>query len=206
MRTAGDSEQAVARGWTRPPQNVPELRPAAVAALYRQLRKSLEDGKNEPDAADFYYGECEMRRHDGTRPWSERALLGAYWGLSGYGLRAGRAAGWLVATMVATVALMMLWGLPADDPKPVTTGRQSGQDITLITDSPDPLNPAGPLDERVTMERFEKSLRVVVNSVVFRSSGQDLTTFGTYTEMLSRITEPVLLGLAVLTIRNRVKR
>ncbi|GAA2972981.1 hypothetical protein GCM10010446_66780 [Streptomyces enissocaesilis] len=35
-----------------------------MAALYRQLRKSLEDGKNEPDAADFCYGECEMRRHD----------------------------------------------------------------------------------------------------------------------------------------------
>ncbi|WP_308407820.1 hypothetical protein [Streptomyces somaliensis] len=39
-----------------------------MAALYRQLRKSLEDGKNEPDAADFYYGECEMRRHDPGRP------------------------------------------------------------------------------------------------------------------------------------------
>lgn len=65
----------------------------------------------------------------------------------------------------------------------------------MITDSPDPVNPAGPLDERITTERFEKSLRVVINSVVFRSSGQDLTTFGTYTEMVSRITEPVLLGL-----------
>jgi hypothetical protein len=42
--------------------------------------------------------------------------------------------------------------------------------------------------------------------VVFRSAGQDLTTAGTYIEMGSRITEPVLLGLAVLAIRNRVKR
>ena len=31
--------------------------PEDVAALYRQLRKSLEDGKDEPGAADFYYGE-----------------------------------------------------------------------------------------------------------------------------------------------------
>ncbi|GAA0990895.1 hypothetical protein GCM10009576_067160 [Streptomyces rhizosphaericus] len=51
-----------------------------------------------------------------------------------------------------------------------------------------------------------QSLRVVVNSVVFRSSGQDLTTTGTYTEMASRPTEPVLLGLAALAIRGRVKR
>lgn len=66
-RTARDLTRA--RGWTAPPEGALKLRPAAVAALYRQLRKSLEDGKNEPDAADFYYGECEMRRHDTTRPW-----------------------------------------------------------------------------------------------------------------------------------------
>ncbi|PAZ10470.1 hypothetical protein CLM62_40605 [Streptomyces sp. SA15] len=40
----------------------------------------------------------------------------------------------------------------------------------------------------------------------FRSSGQNLTTAGTYIEMASRVTEPVLLGLAVLAVRNRVKR
>ncbi|WP_437097281.1 pentapeptide repeat-containing protein [Streptomyces sp. enrichment culture] len=199
---------ALARGWTAPPQDAPELRPAAVAALYRQIRKSLEDGKNEPDAADFYYGECEMRRHDTTRPQSERALLTAYWALSGYGLRAARALAWLGAAMAVTIAVMVLWGLPVDDPKPTTTGRQAaaGQQVTLTTDTPDPVNPTGPLPDRMTSERFEKALRVVVNSVVFRSSGQDLTTAGTYTEMTSRLAEPVLLGLAVLAVRSRVKR
>ncbi|WP_332888260.1 pentapeptide repeat-containing protein [Streptomyces carminius] len=199
---------ALARGWTTPPQDAPNLKPAAVAALYRQLRKSLEDGKNEPDAADFYYGECEMRRHDTGRPWGERALLTAYWALSGYGLRAARALAWLGAAMAVTVAVMVLWGLPADDPKPTTTGRQvaAGQQVTLTTDTPDPANPAGPWSERVTAERSEKALRVVINSVVFRSSGQDLTTTGTYTEMASRLAEPVLLGLAVLAVRSRVKR
>ncbi|WP_405764067.1 hypothetical protein [Streptomyces sp. NBC_00080] len=42
--------------------------------------------------------------------------------------------------------------------------------------------------------------------MIFRSSSQDLTTVGTYTEMASRLAEPVLLGLAVLAIRGRVKR
>ncbi|MFK0132448.1 pentapeptide repeat-containing protein [Streptomyces rubiginosohelvolus] len=206
VRTAG--RPARAHGWTTPPRDAPELPPAAVASLYRQIRKSLEDGKNEPDAADFYYGECEMRRHDTTRPQSERALLTAYWALSGYGLRAARALVWLGAAMAATVAVMVLWGLPVDDPKPATTGRQAavGQQVTLTTDTPDPVNPAGPLPDRATSERFEKALRVVVNSVVFRSSGQDLTTIGTYTEMASRLAEPVLLGLAVLAVRSRVKR
>ncbi|MEE1938403.1 pentapeptide repeat-containing protein [Streptomyces sp. TRM 70361] len=199
---------ALARGWTAPPQDAPKLKPAAVAALYRQLRKSLEDGKNEPDAADFYYGECEMRRHDTGRPWGERVLLTAYWALSGYGLRAARALAWLGAAMAATIAVMVLWGLPAEDPRPTTTGRQvaAGQQVTLTTDTPKPANPTGPWSERVTAERGEKALRVVINSVVFRSSGQDLTTTGTYTEMASRFAEPVLLGLAVLAVRSRVKR
>ena len=33
-----------------------------IAGIYRDLRKGLEDLKNEPEAADFYYGEMEMRR------------------------------------------------------------------------------------------------------------------------------------------------
>jgi hypothetical protein len=43
-------------------------------------------------------------------------------------------------------------------------------------------------------------------AVLFRSSGQGLTVWGTYTEMVSRLTEPVLLGLAALAVRGRVKR
>ncbi|MFI8192001.1 pentapeptide repeat-containing protein [Streptomyces sp. NPDC085946] len=208
VRAARRPDRATALGWAGPQQDAPDLKPAAVAALYRQLRKSLEDGKNEPDAADFYYGECEMRRHDTARPRGERALLTVYWALSGYGLRATRALAWLGAAMAVTVAVMMLWGLPVDDPEPTLTGRQVsvGQQVVLTTDTPDPVNPTGPLTRRVTTERFEKSLRVVINSVAFRSSGQDLTTAGTYTEMTSRLAEPVLLGLAVLAVRGRVKR
>ncbi|WP_326597132.1 pentapeptide repeat-containing protein [Streptomyces sp. NBC_01803] len=186
--------------------------PESIAALYRQLRKALEDGKNEPGAADFYYGEMEMRRHDrdpdGSTPLPERLLLHLYWAVSGYGLRASRALAWLGAAMTVTVAVMMLWGLPADDPKPTTTGRQveAGQRLALTTDTPAPVNPIGPLHQRLSTDRFEKSLRTVINSTVFRSSGQDLTTAGTYVEMTSRLVEPVLLGLAVLAIRARVKR
>lgn len=60
---------------------------------------------------------AKMRRHDTTRPWGERVLLKIYWALSGYGLRATRALAWLGAAMAVTIAVMMLWGLPSDDPK-----------------------------------------------------------------------------------------
>ena len=38
------------------------LDPGQIAGLYRALRKGREDTKDEPGAADFYYGEMEMRR------------------------------------------------------------------------------------------------------------------------------------------------
>ncbi|MFD7915123.1 pentapeptide repeat-containing protein [Streptomyces sp. NPDC059752] len=193
-------------GWTPAPSGTSPQQPAALAPVYRQLRKSFEDAKNEPDAADFYYGEMEMRRHDGDRPRSERALLTLYWAASGYGLRASRALTWLLGAMATTVLIMMLWGIPEDAPRAVTADHLTGQDISLTTEYPTPVNPSGPLSSRLTSQRWEKSLRIVVNSVVFRSSGQNLTTAGTYTEMASRLTEPVLLALAVLAVRGRVKR
>ncbi|MFH8701923.1 pentapeptide repeat-containing protein [Streptomyces chartreusis] len=200
---------AAAEGWQ---QAVPDtgdtahVGPAQLAPVYRALRKAFEDSKNEPDAADFYYGEMEMRRHDHHRPRAERCLLAAYWALSGYGLRATRAMVWLLLAMTGTLLAMMLWGLPADSWKPETVGSVSGRHVRLPADRPDPVNPTGALNERLSTQRFEKGLRVVVNSVIFRSSGQDLTTAGTYTEMVSRLTEPVLLGLAVLAVRGRIKR
>ncbi|MFE1781264.1 hypothetical protein ACFW9F_01385 [Streptomyces sp. NPDC059506] len=42
--------------------------------------------------------------------------------------------------------------------------------------------------------------------MVFRSSGQNLTTAGTYVEMASRLLEPTLLALGVLAVRGRIKR
>ncbi|MFE6853854.1 pentapeptide repeat-containing protein [Streptomyces sp. NPDC057674] len=179
--------------------------PLQLAPVYRALRKAFEDGKHEPGAADFYYGEMEMRRQAGDIPRSERGLLTAYWALSGYGLRASRALAWLGSAMFLTVVLLMAFGLAQDTPKQTVTGTvpADGGNVTFEIDKDDPQNPTG---NRFTGERFEKALSVTLNSVVFRASGQDLTTAGNYIEMASRLTEPVLLGLAVLAIRNRVKR
>ncbi|CAM5257562.1 Pentapeptide repeat-containing protein OS=Streptomyces tendae OX=1932 GN=GUR47_24845 PE=4 SV=1 [Streptomyces tendae] len=206
MRRQTLAEEHHWRGWTPAPPDTDPQEPATLAPVYRQLRKALEDSRNEPGAADFYYGEMEMRRHDTTTSRGERTLLGLYWALSGYGLRATRALAWLVLAMTATVLTMMLWGLPQADPDPVSTGNTDGRRITLTTRKPTPANPEGPYTKRLSADRFEKSLRVVANSVIFRASGQDLTTTGTYVEMTARLVEPALLGLAVLAVRSRVKR
>jgi hypothetical protein len=198
-------QPAAAPGWQAAPSGAGHVSPVQLAPVYRALRKAFEDGKHEPGAADFYYGEMEMRRHADDIPRSERSLLIAYWALSGYGLRASRALGWLAAAMLATVLLLMGFGIAQDSPKQEVTGTvpAGGGKVTFVIDKTDPQNPQG---DRFTSERFEKALNVTLNSVVFRSSGQDLTTAGTYIEMTSRLTEPILLGLAVFAVRNRVKR
>lgn len=186
------------------PDRTPD--PDDVAAVYRQLRKAFEDGKNEPGAADFYYGEMEMRRHDrDSTSRSERGLLHGYWLLSGYGLRASRSLGWLAAAMLMTILLLMGFGLPQHSPKQEATGvvPANGGRVTFTIDTDDPQNPTG---SWFTSKRFEKALNVTLNSVVFRSSGQDLTTAGTYIEMGSRLFEPALLALTLLAIRGRIKR
>ncbi|MDX3539636.1 pentapeptide repeat-containing protein [Streptomyces sp. MB09-01] len=198
-------QPAAVPGWNRAASDAGRVGPLQLAPVYRALRKAFEDGKHEPGAADFYYGEMEMRRHAGDIPRSERSLLTAYWALSGYGLRASRALSWLAVCMLATVVLMMGFGLPQDDPKQRATGTvpAGGGKVTFVIDKADPRNPTG---NRFTTKRFEKAMKVTLNSVVFRSSGQGLTTAGTYIEMTSRLTEPILLGLAILAVRNRVKR
>jgi len=45
---------------------LPRVLPASDLA---ELRKGLEDAKNEPGAADFYYGEMEMRRREYESLW-----------------------------------------------------------------------------------------------------------------------------------------
>ncbi|WP_421110860.1 pentapeptide repeat-containing protein [Streptomyces sp. NEAU-S77] len=200
------SQPTAVRGWNVAVFGAGHLGPAQLAPVYRALRKAFEDSKNEPGAADFYYGEMEMRRHDRTGTTrTERGLLHGYWMLSGYGLRASRALGWLAAAVLVTIVLLTGLGLPKDNPKQEATGTvpPGGGKVTFEIDKADPQNPTG---NRFTGERFEKALNVTLNSVVFRSSGQDLTTAGTYIEMASRVTEPVLLGLAALAVRNRVKR
>jgi uncharacterized protein YjbI with pentapeptide repeats len=70
-----------------------------IASLYRDLRRGQEERSDEPGAADFYYGEMEMRRHGASGV--ERMLLTLYWLVSGYGLRASRA----FAALLLTIAL-----------------------------------------------------------------------------------------------------
>lgn len=88
------------------------VRPDRVARTYRALRKGREDNKDEPGAADFYYGEMEMRRRGATGP--ERAVLELYRVVSGYGIRASRSFLFLIATIVAAAFALHAGGFKSE--------------------------------------------------------------------------------------------
>jgi hypothetical protein len=155
------------RGWDRRDPDGPaaDVGPEQVAALYRSLRKSFEDSKNEAGAGDFYYGEMEMRRHSAETPRAERWILWGYWLLSGYGQRAARAVAALLAVIATVTVLLAVWGQP----------------------------PA-------------EAAQVAVSAVVLRDPRAELTEAGQWTVMAARVLGPVLLALAVLAVRARVRR
>jgi hypothetical protein len=171
--------------WKSPPwpdgEDQPEpLSPGSVAGLYRALRKSREDAKDEPGAADFYYGEMEMRRCDrGTgdasrwRGRASRIVLTTFWLVSGYGQRAWRS---LTALVVVTALFALAFHYIGfiQPPEPAT---------------------------------YWTSLLYAFRSTISLSDSQvTLTAWGSFFQALLRITGPVLLGLTLLALRSRVKR
>ncbi|WNV84750.1 pentapeptide repeat-containing protein [Umezawaea sp. Da 62-37] len=181
-----------------------------VKGLYRALRKAREDVKDEPGAADFYLGEMEARRR-GSRK-TERLILTMYRALSGYGQRAGRALMWLVGLLAVLTVLLIGLGLPD------TTGatqRITGtlepaypggvpRDIAIEVRSPPvTLPPAG---QRWTTDRLERATRIAVGSIVLRDTDLQLTSTGRWTVNTGRALGPLLLALAALAVRARVKR
>lgn len=110
------------------------LEPGQIAGLYRALQKGREDNHDEPGAADFYYGEMEMRRHARSSPASgnassfaggasrgraERSILTVYWLVSGYGLRAWRALACLAAVIAGFAIAFHLIGFTTP-PRPAS--------------------------------------------------------------------------------------
>jgi Pentapeptide repeats (9 copies) len=153
---------------------VQRLLPDHVASLYRALRKAEEDNKNEPGAADFYYGEMEMRRKAISTPRGERFILWLYWSVSGYGLRGLRALLVLVITIAALATVLQAIGFNAGDPSFRDSLIYAAQNTLSIQGS------------KLLADRVSWAGEVV--------------------RIALRLVGPILIGLALLSVRNRVKR
>ena len=193
------------KGWQAPaPRGEPDppLRPPQIAALYRALRKGLEDSKDEPGAADFYYGEMEMRRH-GAASRPERAVLWLYWAVSGYAMRAWRALTTLALIIaVATVTIAAAGFAPPPPPPAQIQATPGGTQEPRYVQPPTPARPSFH-DELLPALTYSAESA----TVVFRGPEQRPVTFvGRWCQIVLRLLGPALLGLAVLSLRGRVKR
>jgi hypothetical protein len=176
------------------------LHPQEIEAQYRALRKGAEESKNEPGAADFYYGEMEMRRQDSAKPKAERLVLLLYWLTSGYALRASRALAWLLGVLIVATVLLATAGLKQPATVQATiTGSPPNQTIRFQAPTTSPATTSLPA-------RLGTAALVAVEGAVFRTSDQQLTYVGRLIQAALRFAGPILLGLAVLSIRGRVKR
>lgn len=200
--------------WRRKDKSLHMPSPLEISSIYRDLRKSLEDGKNEPAAADFYYGEMEMRRLARRTlspltgrvvigaPFVERVLLTIYWALSGYGLRASRALVALAALVLLAAALFMnvtfaTVSLPQTH---VESFNPSTGEVRYASDPP-PFAPD-------FLAALEFSARESLSLLQPGRPNPGIVTrgLGTPLDLLLRLGGPALLALAVLAVRGRTKR
>jgi hypothetical protein len=186
-----------------------EVKPEEAARCYRELRKGLEDAKDEPGAADFYYGEMEMRR--AAARGSERWLLTAYWLTSGYGLRAGRAIAALAALVAVATIFVALGGFapPARPTGQIADTGARGPAAHWVTTEGKVTTSAPVVAPNTFRANLVPALTYSAESatVVFRGPDQRMPTLlGRWCQIVLRILGPVLLGLAVLSLRGRVKR
>jgi uncharacterized protein YjbI with pentapeptide repeats len=123
--------------------------PGRIATLYRSLRKAYEDSKNQPGAADFYYGEMEMRRLDLHTAPAERLLLTLYWLVSGYGLRGSRSFVCLLMIVFASAAGFFFWGFDTDKTFLQTLIYSANSTTSLLRTPDTPLTAAGQIIEIV---------------------------------------------------------
>jgi len=163
------------------------------ANLYRALRKAREDAKDEGGSADFYYSEMEMRRHAAPQFSVERVVLALTWLVAGYALRlAGdggrgdRDHGVFAAAGRRRAPPLGFW--PAASDRASCANRARAAELA---------SPALP-------DTMLYSVRTALG--LPQDPQPKLTRWGGVLQIGLRITVPVLLGLAVLSVRGRVKR
>jgi len=145
----------------------------------------------------------------GRQPrWTERRLLDAYWAVSGYGLRAWRALTALAILLVGCAALLILPAfahLPAP-PQQVTSVNLATGALRYA-----PITQPSVKTGTTAAVPFGTSLEFTAteSTTLIRASGTPLletTGAGTVLDIALRLLAPLLLGLALLAVRGRIKR
>ena len=162
---------------------------AQIEDLYRQVKKSYEGQRDYERASDFHYGEKEMRRRNpGTRK-GLRALLWLYRNLSGYGEEYLRPLVWSFILLAVSAAGYLYFGLQVQDGKTTLAFQQ------LKAWSTDSLWVLG--------KGLFYSFRVMT---LLRPDDLEPLRWGQLIHAGQSLLGPLLLGLAGIAIRQRLRR
>src|SRR5712691_2510790 len=101
------------------PVEIAEATVQQLSAIYRDLRRSLEQSDEESESNEFYYSEMTIRR-ESAHGW-RRVVLTLYWALGGYGVRPSRPVlafiltSWLLATAFVRFNVLTVRGAVGAD-------------------------------------------------------------------------------------------
>lgn len=169
-----------------------------LARIYRSLRKAREDMRDAPGAADFYYGEMEMRRLEerehlsakqGIGPFALHAgtylLLELYRVVGGYGVRPSRP---FLLFIVAVIAAAV--GVDCHDLIHQLVHGQGSDHPSLAA------------------ANFEQCVVFVLRSALLLPTSPQVieATGAEWVQICARLLGPLLVGLFVFGIRARVHR
>jgi uncharacterized protein YjbI with pentapeptide repeats len=161
------------------------LKPEQLAALYRSLRKAREDNNDQAGASDLYYGEMEMRRHTPAhsghgwaRARADKLIITQYWALAGYGLRATRALSAFAGLILLAAILLDHCGFTVHATYWQAAWFAAKSSVSLVH----------------------------VSEALPSSPEAHLSTLGEIIGVGIRVAGPILLGLAALSLRSRIKR
>jgi hypothetical protein len=189
-------EERTLRGWSDPVVGQPSAE--EIAAMYRGLREAMEHSSNTGRKGDLSFGEMEMRRKY-TSSGLERTSLWLYWASSGYAQRPWRPLALLAVAVIAGFFVIVSVGLQAVPATSYSVLNLHGSSTySVISKQEAAAKP--PLLLTLVGTVFSTVRITPPTSLVsgLTSTGQSvLGVFG--------IVGPFLLGLALLSIRGRVR-
>jgi uncharacterized protein YjbI with pentapeptide repeats len=176
----------------------PAVGTVELARIYRGLRKAREDSRDAPGAADFYYGEMEMRRLE------SRARLREWQGPVSYTLHAG--------TYLLLELYRICGGYGVRPSRPLMLFAALALFAAALVDCGDLIHHLEVVKKGeapvLTQAGFEQCLVFVLRSALLLPTSEGVTaaTGADWIQIAARILGPLLLGLFAFGMRARVHR
>ena len=190
------NEEWTLRGWADPAVGQPSAE--EIAAMYRGLGEAMEHSSNTGRKGDLSFGEMEMRRKYNSNGL-ERISLWLYWASSGYAQRPWRPLALIAVAVIASFVVIVAVGLQAVPATTYSVLSLHGNTSYVV------LSKQGAAAKPSLMLTLAGTIFSTVRITPPTSLVAGLTSTGQSVLGILGIVGPFLLGLALLSIRGRIR-